>query len=60
VKTYRIVRFTADEEHPDNHRVILTGLSLAEARAHCNREDTHGGDWFDGYEGEGDEDAGED
>lgn len=57
MKTYRIVRFTEKEDHPDNHRVILTGLSLAEARAHCNREDTHGSDWFDGYDEEREEDG---
>ena len=44
-KTYSIVRhrFEGDRE------TILTGLTLAEAQAHCRREDTHGADWFDGY-----------
>lgn len=49
VKTYRIVRFTFDEDHPDNHRTIRHGLTLEEAQAHCQREDTHGDGWFDGY-----------
>ena len=44
-KTYSIVRhhFNKDNE------VIDTGLSLEEAQEHCNREDTHGDGWFDGY-----------
>jgi hypothetical protein len=29
--------------------VVQTGLTLEEAREHCNREDAHGDDWFDGY-----------
>ena len=55
--TYKIVRFTFNDEHPDNHRVINRGLTLEQAKAHCNDEMTHGQDkdrgrWFDGYEQE--------
>ena len=50
---YKIVRFTFDNNHPDNHKVIETGLTLEEAQEHCQREDTHEpGVWFDGYEEE--------
>ena len=54
--TYRIVRFTFDDNHPDNHRTIVRGLSLAQAQAHCSRGDTHGDGWFDGYTEETEED----
>lgn len=52
--TYKIIRFRFQGEN----EVIATGLTLAEAQAHCNDESTHGGDtedgtaWFDGYEAE--------
>lgn len=47
--TYRIVRF-----HQHGAEVVLkTGVSLAEARAHCERDDTRGDGWFDGYRREG-------
>jgi hypothetical protein len=55
MQTYKIVRFYQDDSHPDNHRVIKTGLSLEEAQDWCNREDTHEKEengnviWFDGY-----------
>lgn len=47
METYSIVRFWADEDN----EVIKTGLTLEEAQAHCNREDTHNIEegWFDGY-----------
>lgn len=56
-ETYRVVRFCFDESSPDHRRVIETGLTLEEARAHCQRDDTRGTDangspWFDGYEEE--------
>jgi acyl CoA:acetate/3-ketoacid CoA transferase alpha subunit len=43
--TYMIVRhrFHGDRE------VIERGLTLDEAQAHCQRDDTHGDGWFDGY-----------
>lgn len=43
--TYRIVRY-ALWEFP---QVIKTGLSLQEAQAHCQRDDTHGDGWFDAF-----------
>ncbi len=43
--TYEIRRFRADRPY----EVIEEGLTLADARAHCQRDDTHGDDWFDGY-----------
>jgi hypothetical protein len=45
VHTYKIVRY----RFQGNNRVLKRGLSLAEAQAHCQRDDTHGDDWFDGY-----------
>ena len=46
--TYKIVR------HREHRRpqVIDSGLTLEEAQAHCQRDDTHGPGWFDGYEEE--------
>jgi len=50
---YKIVRFTFDNNHPDNHRVIDTGLTLEEAQEHCQSDKTHEpGIWFDAYEQE--------
>ena len=52
---YRIVRFFRDER-PAERLEGLTGLTLEEAQAHCQRENTHELDadgvavWFDGYE----------
>lgn len=52
-KTYKIVRFYRDSEHPDHRKVIKTGLTLEEAQEHCRDEETHEpGVWFDGYEEE--------
>ena len=45
MKTYKIIRFRFKGEN----RVIKTGLTLEEARAHCNSEATAGDGWFDGY-----------
>lgn len=43
---YRIVRF---RQH-DLNNVVKVGLTLEEAQEHCQREDTRGKGWFDGYE----------
>lgn len=48
--TYKIIRFYKDWDRES--WVVDTGLTLEEAQAHCRREDTHGEDWFDGYEAE--------
>ena len=48
--TYKIIRFRASADYSEvRKRVIKRGLTLEEAQAHCNREDTHGERWFDGY-----------
>lgn len=46
--TYKIVRF----RFKGNKRTIKRGLTLEEAQAHCQRADTSGPGWFDGYEEE--------
>jgi len=46
-KTYKIVRFK--NIAGEDSEVIKTGLTLDEAQNHCQREDTHGDNWFDGY-----------
>jgi hypothetical protein len=57
-KTYRIRRFHRDDQHPDHHLIVKTGLTLEEAQAHCNDPATTGRDasgqveWFDGYDEE--------
>ena len=48
--TYKIVRFNFQGEN----EVIVRGLTLDQAQAHCKRDDTHGDGWFDGYEEESD------
>lgn len=45
MSTYKIVRFKFNDES----EVIETGLTLEEAQEHCQRDDTHGDGWFDGY-----------
>lgn len=58
-KTYKVVRFHYDQDHPDHRKVIATGLTLDEAQAHCQDPTTRGVDaggeveWFDGYNEEG-------
>lgn len=49
--TYRVVRFYR-ETWLTPQKVVKRGLTLEEAQEHCSREDTHGEDWFDGYEQE--------
>lgn len=48
--TYSIVRHFQDIDK--DREIIETGLSLEDAQAHCQREDTHGEGWFDGYTAE--------
>jgi len=43
--TYKIIRFRFGREK----QTIQTGLTLEEAQAHCQDNETHGDDWFDGY-----------
>lgn len=45
MKTYKIIRFIFQGEQ----KVIARGFTLDQAQAHCEREDTHGDGWFDGY-----------
>ena len=50
---YKIVRFCFDNNNPDHHKVVRSGLTLEEAQDHCQRDDTReAGVWFDGYEEE--------
>ena len=48
--TYEIRRFFKDPDK--DYEVILDGLTLEEAQAHCERENTHTEEWFDGYSAE--------
>lgn len=45
--TYYIRRFYQDGRPS---KLIAEGLTLEEAQAHCQSEDTHGPGWFDGYD----------
>jgi hypothetical protein len=45
--TYKILRFYREDGR--RARTIKRGLTLEEAKAHCNRDDTHGDGWFDGW-----------
>lgn len=47
-ETYMIKRFRFN----GGSEVIKTGLTLDEAQEHCNRDDTSGDGWFDGFEKE--------
>lgn len=44
-RRYKIIRF---RQHGEN-KVVMRGLTLQEAQAHCSSEKTHGEGWFDGY-----------
>jgi hypothetical protein len=60
---YKIIRFYFNNGNAPKKRTIKTGLTLAEAQAHCNNPETSsstadvanaltqacGGKWFDGY-----------
>lgn len=43
--TYKIIRFSRTKKQ----RVIKRGLTLKQAQKHCQRKDTRGKTWFDGY-----------
>lgn len=45
---YKIIRLFQDDAFASE--VIDTGLTLAQAQAHCRDESTHGEGWFDAYE----------
>lgn len=47
-KRYRIVTFYSVDSVPTKRGRKL--MTLAEAQAHCQRPDTRGPGWFDGYE----------
>lgn len=49
MNTYKVIRFYQDDRPA---QVKQTGLTLEQAQEWCNREDTHGPGWFDGYEQE--------
>ena len=44
-KTYQIIRFRFN----GNNKVLKTGLTLEQAQAHCEKPETAGNGWFDGY-----------
>jgi hypothetical protein len=43
--TYTIVRFKFNE----GHEMIKEGVTLEEAQEHCERDDSRGEGWFDGW-----------
>ncbi len=45
MKMYKIIRFRFNGDH----RTIKRGLTLEEAKAHCQDPKTSGDGWFDGY-----------
>jgi hypothetical protein len=50
ITSFKIIRFRKDKEgFPVRNQTIKRGLTEKEAQKHCQREDTHGKDWFDGY-----------
>ena len=48
--TYMIIRFYRDDDR--DKQILVRGLTLEQAQAHCRRDDTKGDGWFDGYEEE--------
>jgi hypothetical protein len=53
-QTYEIRRFFREDGKP--YEVVVRGLTLAQAQAHCQRWDSRGQDWFDGFAQEGGDD----
>jgi len=53
--TYKVKRFHHNADHPEHGKIVKGGLTLEEAREHCQREDTQekaeDGSliWFDAY-----------
>jgi len=47
--SYKIIKFRKS----GSQSVMERGLSLDEARRYCQREDTHGTNWFCGFTKEG-------
>jgi len=48
---YNIIRFYKDSSHPNHREVIDSGLTLEEAKEHCNDPETcEEGVYFDGFE----------
>ena len=45
--TYKILRFFREDGR--EAKVIETGLTLEEVKAHCNDPNTRGEGWFDGW-----------
>jgi hypothetical protein len=48
VPTYKIVRFRQNGEN----EVIARGQTIEQVQEHCQRDDTKGDGWFDGYQEE--------
>lgn len=48
MNTYTVYRFFQDESL--DREVIVEGLTLEEAQAHCKDPESKGDGWFDGYE----------
>ena len=48
MNTYKIIRF----RFSGSNKIVKKGLTLEEAQEHCQRDDTSGDGWFDGYESE--------
>ena len=47
---FKIIRFRRNPTTGEVSKVtIATGLTEAEAKEHCSREDTHSENWFDGF-----------
>jgi hypothetical protein len=51
---YKIVRFTFEDDDPENLRVIKRGLTLSQAETYCRHPATKGitksgSSYFDGY-----------